>query len=189
MTNVKLKVEVLDNNINVKLKQLLNNDINIKLKQLLNELNFKLSIDNLSKLIELILIMYLEDYNMEAVIKSIEKLEYGYLFEDYNTETAIKLLESLKYIFYFEDYSMNFELSSIEKVNYEYLIDIIHEASVKLYEKLKIEMVTEDFEISIQGGISLVVMRPVSDLKTIIMSDLKTMALKDLYYTMIQDGK
>ena len=48
--------------------------------------------------------------------------------------------------------------------------------------KIKVEMIHEDFNLSIQGGLNISAMRPMGDLKTLTMGSLKTMTLWNFYF-------
>lgn len=161
--------------------EIINNDTSVKLTQLLNDLNVKFTVDNLSKVLEIMFTLQLEQMTIDDQIKLVEKLKYTDIFENQDISKVLKTLEKLMF-----EVTQNQEVDTIlgvvDKLKYEDVLDIIVTASTKLYEKLKVEMVHEDFNLSIQGGLNISVMRPMSDLKNLTMGSLKTMTLWNFYF-------
>jgi len=161
--------------------ELINNDTAIKLTQLLNDLNVRFSIDNLSKVLEIMFTLYIDEMSIDDTIKLIEKLGYTEIFDNQNITNTIKTLEKLMVVFT-DVQEINPLLKVIDKLKYEDVLDMIYEASIKLYEKIKVEMIHEDFILSIQGGLNISAMRKIIDLKYLKMGSLKTMTLWNFYF-------
>ena len=161
--------------------EILNNDTSIKLTQLLNDLNIKFTVDNLSKVLEIMFTLYIEQLEVDKVIKLIEKLGYTDIFENQNISNVVKTLEKL-IVTITDNQDINLILSVVDKLKYQDILDMIYEASMKLYEKIKVEMIHEDFNLSIQGGLNISAMRQMIDLKSLTMGSLKTMTLWDFYF-------
>lgn len=165
---------------NIKI-ELINNDVTVKLTQLLNELNVNFTVDNLSKVLSIMFTLNIEQMTIDDEMKLIEKLKYTDIFENQDISKVLKTLEKLMFEVT-QNQEVNTILSVVDKLKYEDVLDIIITASTKLYEKLKVEMVHEDFNLSIQGGLNISAMRPMSDLKTLTMGSLKTMTLWNFYF-------
>jgi hypothetical protein len=161
--------------------EILNNDTSIKLTQLLNDLNIKFTVDNLSKVLEIMFTLYIEQLEVDKVIKLIEKLGYTDIFENQDISNIIKTLEKL-IVTITDNQDINLILSVVDKLKYQDILDMIYEASMKLYEKIKVEMIHEDFNLSIQGGLNINAMRQMIDLKSLTMGSLKTMTLWNFYF-------
>lgn len=161
--------------------EILNNDTSIKLTQLLNDLNIKFTVDNLSKVLEIMFTLYIEQMEIEKVIKLIEKLRYTDVFENQDISNVVKTLEKLMCTIT-DNQEFNSYLSVVDKLKYQDILDMIYEASMKLYEKIKVEMIHEDFNLSIQGGLNISAMRQMIDLKSLTMGSLKTMTLWNFYF-------
>ena len=161
--------------------EILNNDTSIKLTQLLNDLNIKFTVDNLSKVLEIMFILHIEQMEVDKVIKLIEKLGYTDIFENQNISNVVKTLEKL-IVTITDNQDINLILSVVDKLKYQDILDMIYEASMKLYEKIKVEMIHEDFNLSIQGGLNISAMRQMIDLKSLTMGSLKTMTLWNFYF-------
>jgi len=161
--------------------EIINNDTSVKLTQLLNDLNIKFTVDNLSKVLEIMFTLQLEQMTIDDQIKLVEKLKYTDIFENQDISKVLKTLEKLMF-----EVTQNQEVDTIlgvvNKLKYEDVLNMIFTASAKLYEKIKVEMIHEDFNISIQGGLNISVMRPMSDLKNLTMGSLKTMTLWNFYF-------
>jgi len=161
--------------------EILNNDTSIKLTQLLNDLNVRFTVDNLSKVLEIMFTLYIEQMEMDKVVKLIEKLGYTDVFEKQDISSVVKILEKLMCTIT-DNQEFNSYLSVIDTLKYQDVLDMIYEASMKLYEKIKVEMTHEDFNLSIQGGLNISAMRQIIDLKSLTMGSLKTMTLWNFYY-------
>lgn len=161
--------------------EIINNDTSIKLTQLLNDLNVKFTIDNLSKVLEIMFTLYIEPMEIDKSIKLIEKLGYTDIFDNQDISNVIKTLEKLM-VTITDNQELESHLTVIDKLNYQDVLDMIYQASMKLYEKIKVEMIHEDFNLSIQGGLNISAMRPMGDLKTLTMGSLKTMTLWNFYF-------
>ena len=161
--------------------EIINNDTSIKLTQLLNDLNVRFTVDNLSKILEIMFTLYINPMEIDKSIKLIEKLGYTDIFENQDISKVIKTLEKLMF-----EVTQNQEVSTIlgvvNKLKYEDVLNIIITASAKLYEKIKVEMIHEDFNLSIQGGLNISAMRQMIDLKSLTMGSLKTMTLWNFYF-------
>lgn len=165
---------------NIKI-ELINNEFAVKLTQLLNELNVNFTVDNLSKVLSIMLALHIEQMTIDDEMKLLEKLKYSDIFENQNISNILKTLE--KFMFEVtQNQEVNTILGVVDKLKYEDVLDIIITASTKLYEKLKVEMTHEDFNLSIQGGLNISAMRPMVDLKTLTMGSLKTMTLWNFYF-------
>lgn len=170
MLSHNLKIEIIDNNKA------------IKLTQLLNDLNVKFTVDNLSKVLAIMFTLYIDNMSIDNTIKLIEKLGYTEIFDTQNIANTIKTLEKLMIEFTTDVQDVNSLLSVIDKLKYTDVLDMLFQASVKLYEKIKVEMIHEDFNLSIQGGLNISAMRPIGDLKNITIGSLKTMTLWNFYF-------
>lgn len=161
--------------------EILNNDTSIKLTQLLNDLNIKFTVDNLSKVLEIMFTLYIEQMTIDDEMKLIEKLKYTDIFENQDINNVLKTLDKLMFEVT-QNQEVNTILGVVDKLKYEDVLDIIITASAKLYEKLKVEMIHEDFNLSIQGGLNISAMRQMIDLKSLTMGSLKTMTLWNFYF-------
>lgn len=161
--------------------EILNNDTSIKLTQLLNDLNVRFTVDNLSKVLEIMFTLYIEQIEMDRIVKLIEKLGYADIFEDQDISNVVKILEKLMCTIT-DNQEFSSYLNIIDKLKYQDVLDMICQTSMKLYEKIKVEMIHEDFNLSIQGGLNISAMRPIGDLKTLTMGSLKTMTLWNFYF-------
>ena len=165
---------------NIKI-EIINNEVAVKLTQLLNELNVNFTVDNLSKILEIMFTLHIEQMTIEDGIKLIERLKYNDIFENQDINKVLKTIERLMFEVT-QNQEVNTILSIANKLKYEDVLNMIFTASAKLYEKLKVEMVQEDFNLSIQGGLNISAMRPMSDLKNLTMGSLKTMTLWNFYF-------
>lgn len=165
---------------NIKI-ELINNELTVKLTQLLNELNVNFTVDNLSKVLSIMFTLNIEQMTIDDEIKLIEKLKYADIFENQDIGKVLKTLEKLMFEVT-QNQEINTILGVVDKLKYEDVLDIIITASTKLYEKLKVEMIQEDFNLSIQGGLNISAMRPLGDLKNLTMGSLKTMTLWNFYF-------
>jgi len=165
---------------NIKI-ELINNELAVKLTQLLNELNVNFTVDNLSKVLEIMFTLYIEQMTIDDEMKLIEKLKYTDIFENQDINNVLKTLDKLMFEVT-QNQEVNTILGVVDKLKYEDVLDIIITASAKLYEKLKVEMVYEDFNLSIQGGLNISAMRQMSSLKSLTMGSLKTMTLWNFYF-------
>ena len=165
---------------NIKI-EIINNEVAVKLTQLLNELNVNFTVDNLSKILEIMFTLHIEQMTIEDGIKLIERLKYNDIFENQDINKVLKTIEKLMF-----EVTQNQEVSTIlgvvNKLKYEDVLNIIITASAKLYEKIKVEMIHEDFNLSIQGGLNINAMRQMIDLKSLTMGSLKTMTLWNFYF-------
>lgn len=161
--------------------EIINNDTSVKLTQLLNDLNVKFTVDNLSKVLEIMFTLQLEQMTIDDQIKLVEKLKYTDIFENQDISKVLKTLEKIMFEVT-QNQEINTILGVVDKLKYEDVLNVIITASAKLYEKLKVEMIHEDFNLSIQGGLNISVMRPMSDLKNLTIGSLKTMTLWNFYF-------
>ncbi len=169
---------MLSHNIKV---ELINNDLAVKLTQLLNELNVSFTVDNLSEVLSIMFTLNIEQMTIDDEMKLIEKLKYTDIFENQDISKVLKTLE--KVIFEVtHNQEVNTILGLVDKLKYEDVLNVLITASTKLYEKLKVEMVQEDFNLSIQGGLNISAMRHLGDLKNLTMGSLKTMTLWNFYF-------
>ena len=169
---------MLSHNIKV---ELINNDLAVKLTQLLNELNVSFTVDNLSEVLSIMFTLSIEQMTIDDEMKLIEKLKYTDIFENQDISKVLKTLEKIMFEVT-QNQEINTILGVIDKLKYEDVLDVIITASTKLYEKLKVEIIQEDFNLSIQGGLNISAMRPVVDLKTLTIGSLKTMTLWNFYF-------
>ena len=165
---------------NIKI-EIINNEVAVKLTQLLNELNVNFTVDNLSKILEIMFTLHIEQMTIEDGIKLIERLKYNDIFENQDINKVLKTIEKLMFEVT-QNQEVNTILSIANKLKYEDVLNMIFTASAKLYEKLKVEMVQEDFNLSIQGGLNISAMRQMADLKSLTMGSLKTMTLWNFYF-------
>ncbi len=161
--------------------ELIDNDKAVKLTKILNDLNVKFTVDNLSKVLEIMLTLYIEQMDINKTIKLIEKLGYTDIFDSQDLITTVKTMEKLMFNIIHE-HEFDSGLSLVDKLKYEDVLNMIYQTSIKLYEKIKVELIQEDFQISIQGGLIVNAMRPVLDLQSLTMGSLKTMTLFNLYF-------
>ena len=148
---------------------------------MLNDLNVKFTVDNLSKVLQIMFTLYIEPMEIDKSIKLIEKLGYTEIFDGQNITNIIKTLEKLM-ITINEVQDMDSFFSIAEKLKYDDVLDMIYQASIKLYEKIKIEMIHDDFQIYIAGGLNISAMRKMIELKSLNMGSMKTMTMWNLYY-------
>lgn len=162
--------------------EILNNDLASKLTQILNEFNLKFTVDNISKILNLMFIMNIETFDINNSMKLVQQLKCEDLFENQDIETSLKILQNLMMSITQENGEINKSLKLNQSLNYEDVFNMILEVNIKLYQTLKVDLKHDNIDIS-TSDIKLIIYKPVANLKTIIMGDLKTITLNNFYYT------
>ena len=175
------KINIIDNDINIDAK-VINNDNLIKLYKILNELNLSFTVDTLGQVVKILLMLYLEDLEISNDFKLIDRIKFNNIIESQNFNIIIQNIQKLFLQVNQENVMFDNLIKTYDKLNYNDVLDMIYQASIKLYEKIKVEMIHEDFNLSIQGGLNISAMRQMADLKSLTMGSLKTMTLWNFYF-------